>query len=345
MFALLIFQCAFDIVYQSEVPENAIDTMLRIASSLPFAHAFDLLFRYRLVSQMEGRRAGSECLLDLFQRIVTKHCISSTWLEIISACYVVQQLAHPAHTLFLLVPVEIRIPDSVRAWSVVRRFTGLERTPPAPAWILIRAMKAFLPPDSQSAYEWLSICDLTKQKLLSEWLKLAADNVCDYHFTQRWFTLQSDACRWDGGSIREVVKNRAHDELAKSDHAKNSLEGALIRIQLRAAKAQKRNARRLTPDQQRLARSEAAIHYAAHIKILSKVESALRNIASFNAAHLASMVRQLGDQYPKIKWNLKRKFHRIAAERTALGCWHIERLLSRAPAKRAHDPMKALCAE
>lgn len=310
--------------------------MLSLLPSLPFMQTVDILFRHEGISGLERCFKGKG--LFLFLR---RHFKPPMWADAICMCVVVLRLRHPAHAVYLQCPVDPSVPDSMRAWSVMER---LDFAPPIKP-LLIRAMWCFLPDDGP-VYDFLSAWDLRIVRTPEEWEAFALETIRNHQFTERWWA-KDCVCRGiDGADMPEAIRNAAAEEWDRLPSALLRLE----RMRVLGVKRQRKVAGkppRLTFAEEQAAKNESEQHLAQHRGVAAEVAAVLESGLStqvFDAKfdHVARLVMSLAHVFPKMRWSLKLLFHKAAADRLALGTWHVERCLERQRGFRDHEPLHCL---
>ena len=367
----LSFRCAFDILWFDEVDifeqrnaKSTISLFLRAIDTcrtIPFRYAFEILFGYRVMQRLACTEPHPFPNLLLVQQ-------TNPWMEILVACHIVQNLDHPAHALFLLHPMENLIPESRKAWAFVQRFSGLERTVPVVPWVLIRAMKAFIPvphDHEEDVFPFLDLPTLRQERVLSEWMHLSAQTIAHCHFMRRWWTERSDVCRLDGWQeYRHGVWSFSMENViyTKSDEEREVLLAALIRTEIRKSlnsivkkkrrvdesKTKKKEPlpRKLNLNEIHLAKTQAKHEYKTHVDLLKEVKAMLKmapvGLFDTKLDVIAGHVMHLAASHPKIKWSLKRLLHEIVADRAGLFPFFIERQICRPRKVSDENPLSAL---
>jgi hypothetical protein len=269
------------------------------------------------------------------------------WDEVSAACKIVRRLDHPAHALFLIRPVDARIPDSVQAWSVSRECT--DGHPFVSDDILILVMKAILPTAAQAVYSpWLDRYDImTKKRTLREWDAFARETIANCHFTANWWArIKPSGHTWIGAAVCSM----ADDELAM---LADSLETEEHERTMQAKRArregtQAKSARplRMTPNEVEVARCNAERRLMEHTRLLRELSGVLETLSTDTFEHrlprIAACIVCLCRQHQRIQWNIRRALNRYASDLCDMSPWHVERELARHTAAVFFEPLEAL---
>ena len=309
--------------------------MLKLLPSLPFRCAFDILFLYEGFAHVEA---------VMGQRFLERWSDSCPlWMDLVAACHIVMRLAHPAHALYLLHPIDADNQDSVSAWRVWRR------APTTRQESLIRAMMCFLTDALPfQLYPFLDLSELRQIRTLGEWRALASETVANHAFTRRWW--KSDACHLDGERMAEAIFNLTKGEQQRLEGAMHSAERIRVLCAKRATWNRLQKPLRLTIHDTQCIREEAERQYALHKRLLTEVETILKNIHGFELddqfQRIARIVANLAKEYPKIKSSLRLLFHSVAIYTLGFDVWQCERELPvcrKGNRKRLRDdPLQAL---
>ena len=289
-----------------------------------------------------------------------QHGVANLMDEAVTACNIVRQLDHPAHALFLLRPVDARIPDSEKAWSVSCRCTG-HLTSFVSNDILILVMKVFLPTASATVYEpWLDRYVITYEKrTLRGWDAFAGEVISNYLFTVNWWSRLKEPVGWMG----TAVWKRAEEEMAVLADALESAEKELMMDAKRIkreetqkrrpdephTKRQKLEAPRplkLTQNELEVASCNADRQAKEHRQLLETLSEIFKEISAdtFDKKlhRIAACVVCLGKQYPKIQWNFQHALNCLASDITDMSPWHVQRELAKQATAVVYEPLEAL---
>ena len=280
--------------------------------ALPFECVFDILFRYEAMAHLDQVFGADKACIGLADHVYSY----GLWMDVVTSCYLVQKLKHPAHALFLLVPVHRRISESVKAWEASQRCTIVL----PPPHILIHSMKAFLPAAKrQQVFEWLHTYEIHQQRTVIECVALAQKTAANYLFTREWFKDYGVK----GKSVGESIFLRAEKEKQTlQDNLKKAAEHSILKTK-----------KKITPIDSQCALDEAELKHRLHLRVLSDVEAILDGIstATFHCefSSVVGAAMALAKQYPLIKWNIKLLVIKAGFDKEDMSAWYAEREMCR----------------
>ena len=333
--------------------------------SLPFTIAFDILFRHGGFAAFVDAHHGrvSEASYQFWRVYFISSpagklypSATSLWVEVMCTCFTVQSLPHPAHCVYLLRPVCNDIPESANAWSVAREVV----IHPHPE-TLIRAMKIFLSGECKTAYlqrEWFCVADVCVCRSLEGWLLFAEEVISHHFFTRNWWMRQREGpfCLLSGEmpKMSDIISYLSKRECAhlmgrlireETGDAVYANRKKMERKQWLAAlpsdkKAAPKAPKSLTPKEKEEINRLAGIRYTKLISIATTFKLALQNLTDENlTGRVVYLTAALCNQYPRIKWSLRREFHERMVH---ISTWDLERELYRFNNRKDKDALSKL---
>ena len=265
--------------------------------------------------------------------------------EISMAHTIVGQLDHPAHALFLIRPVEPRIPDSLRAWSVSLRCTG-HAISFVSNDVLILVMKSLLPSADMMVYTpWLDRHGIMMGKrTLQEWDSFVRGVIADHLFTSRWWSRVGQFPHTEMGMVVGTMSEKERTLLAsdlEAEHLGRAMEAKRVK---RTADGKK--PLRLTPNEVEMAKCGAERHLGEHTRLLKELPDILKGISADSLVrrmhHVAACIVSLCRQHPRIQWNIRYALNWHVNDIVDMSAWHVERELGRHSAAELYEPLEAL---